>query len=171
MLIRFTENLHPAHLTTQLDRTLFFFSYMLTCEVYLIVILEIMAQMWQHIHILFKPESMYCCSTEMTATFGQTLPRSFKSPYIYYYAHIMKLLCAWLCLQIGRLLSLLQDEGDFTLYVSFFELKFGKKNLKIMIFVSPTNKSHKIDFCFFVKAILEKSNEPSLGYLRWGAHS
>ena len=40
--------------------------------------------------------------TEMTATFGQTLPRSFKSPYIYYYAHIMKLLCAWLCLQVSK---------------------------------------------------------------------
>ena len=34
---------------TQPDRTLFFFTYLLTCEVYLIEALDIMAQMLQYI--------------------------------------------------------------------------------------------------------------------------
>ena len=35
----------------------YFFSYLLTCDVYLIEVLEIMAQMLQYIYIFFKPES------------------------------------------------------------------------------------------------------------------
>jgi hypothetical protein len=34
------------------------------------------------------------------------------------------------------------------------------------LFISPTNKSHKMDFFFGEKAILEESNEPTLGKLR-----
>ena len=44
------------HLSTQPDQTLFF-SHLLTCEAYLIEVLEIMAQMWYYVYNFFKPET------------------------------------------------------------------------------------------------------------------